>query len=74
MRALLSERPGDTSTLVLREVPEPVPGQRQLRLAVRACGINYPDVLLIEVQDPMRPPPPFAKGLQVAVGGLPRRR
>ena len=66
MKTLLSETPGGPATLVLREVPEPTPGPGQLRIAVRACGINYPDVLLIEDKYQVRPPRPFAPGLEVS--------
>jgi len=66
MKILLSELPGGPSTLVLREVPEPTPGPGQVRIAVRACGINYPDVLLIEDKYQVRLPRPFAPGLEVA--------
>jgi NADPH2:quinone reductase len=66
MKTLLSETPGGPATLVLREVPEPSPGPGQLRIAVRACGINYPDVLLIEDKYQVRPPRPFAPGLEVS--------
>ena len=64
MKTLLSETPGGPATLVLREVPEPTPGPGQLRIAVRACGINYPDVLLIEDKYQVRPPRPFARQRQ----------
>jgi len=66
MKTLLSELPGGPATLVMREVPEPVPGAGQLRIAVRACGINYPDVLLIEDKYQVRLPRPFAPGLEVS--------
>jgi NADPH2:quinone reductase len=48
MRALLSEHTGPSSTLVLREIPEPQPKAGEVRIKVHACGINYPDVLIIE--------------------------
>ena len=48
MRALLSNAAGGPETLVLTDLPDPVPGPGQLLVAVRACAINYPDVLIIE--------------------------
>lgn len=66
MKALLSESPGGPDSLVLREVPEPQPGRGQVRVAVRYCGINYPDVLIIEDKYQMRPPRPFAPGFEVS--------
>jgi len=66
VRALLSEAPGGPETLVLREVPDPVAGPGQLLVRVRACAINYPDVLIIEDRYQFKPPRPFAPGGEVA--------
>lgn len=66
MLTLLSERPGGPDSLVLRELPDPVPGPGEVRVAIRACGINYPDVLIIEDKYQFRPPRPFAPGFEVA--------
>ena len=48
MRALLSHEPGPPETLRLSELPDPTPGPGELLVRVRACAINYPDVLIIE--------------------------
>ncbi|MEY3466250.1 MAG: NADPH:quinone oxidoreductase family protein [Gammaproteobacteria bacterium] len=66
MRALLSVMAGGPETLVLRELPEPSIGVGQVRIAVRNCGINYPDALIIEDKYQFRPPRPFAPGLEVS--------
>ena len=66
MRALLSHDPGPPETLRLSEVPDPAPGPGELLVRVRACAINYPDVLIIEDKYQMRPPRPFAPGGEVA--------
>jgi len=62
MRMLLSKAPGGPETLVLEDVPEPVPGPGELRIAVRAVGVNYPDVLVIEDKYQFKPTRPFAPG------------
>ena len=66
MRSLMSVAPGGPDTLQLLEVPVPEPGTGEVRLAVRACAINYPDTLVIEDKYQMRPPRPFAPGHEVA--------
>lgn len=66
MKALLSEAPGAPDTLVLRDIAEPVPGRGQVRIAVRYCGINYPDVLVIEDKYQFKPPRPFAPGSEMS--------
>ncbi|MEI9928201.1 MAG: NADPH:quinone oxidoreductase family protein [Sphingomonas sp.] len=66
MKALLSKEPGGPDTLALEELADPVPGKGQVLVAVRACAINYPDVLIIEDRYQMRPPRPFAPGGEIA--------
>jgi NADPH:quinone reductase len=66
MRALLSRVPGGPETLELAELPDPAPGPGQVVVAVRACAINYPDVLIIEDKYQFKPPRPFAPGGEIA--------
>ena len=66
MKALMSIAPGGPDSLQLLEVPVPEPGPGEVRLAVRACAINYPDTLVIEDKYQIRPPRPFAPGHEVA--------
>ena len=66
MRALLSEAPGGPEALVLREVADPQPGAGELLVRVRACAINFPDVLIIEDKYQLKPPRPFAPGGEIA--------
>src|SRR5205085_150730 len=48
MKALLSHQPGGPETLRLDDIPAPSPGPNELLVRVRACSINFPDVLIIE--------------------------
>ncbi|MDB5589551.1 NADPH:quinone oxidoreductase family protein [Enterovirga sp.] len=66
MRAILSRIPGGPETLTLEEVEEPTPGPGEVRLAVRAVGINYPDVLIIQDKYQVRPERPFSPGAEAA--------
>jgi NADPH:quinone reductase-like Zn-dependent oxidoreductase len=66
MKALLSRAPGGPETLELAELPDPVPGPGQLLVRVRACAINFPDVLMIEDKYQFRPERPFAPGGEIA--------
>ncbi len=66
MKALMSIAPGGPRSLELREVPDPVPGPGEVRIAVRACAINFPDTLVIEDKYQFKPPRPFAPGMEVA--------
>lgn len=66
MKALTSFRPGPPQSLELATLPDPEPGPGQLRIRVAACGINYPDVLIIEDRYQFRPERPFAPGAEVS--------
>jgi NADPH:quinone reductase len=66
VKALLSHEPGGPETLRLEEVPDPVPGPGELLVRVRACAINFPDVLIIEDKYQLKPPRPFAPGGEFA--------
>ncbi|MGT2514546.1 NADPH:quinone oxidoreductase family protein [Sphingomonas panni] len=66
MRALLSKEPGGPNTLTIGDLADPVAGKGQVVVAVRACAVNYPDVLIIEDKYQFRPQRPFAPGGEVA--------
>jgi NADPH:quinone reductase-like Zn-dependent oxidoreductase len=66
VKALLSATPGGPETLQLTEIADPVPGPGQLLVRVKACAINYPDVLIIEDKYQFKPPRPFAPGGEIA--------
>ncbi len=66
MRALLSKAPGGPEMLALDTLPDPVAGVGQVVVAVKACAINYPDVLIIEDKYQFRPARPFAPGGEIS--------
>jgi len=66
MKALLSRAPGGPETLERADLPDPVAGPGQLLVRVKACAINYPDVLIIEDKYQVRPERPFAPGCEIA--------
>jgi len=66
MKALLSKVVGGPETLVLEEVADPVAGPGQVLVAVKACSVNYPDVLIIEDKYQFKPARPFAPGSEIA--------
>ena len=66
MRALLSKAPGGPETLELTEAADPAAGRGQVVVAVKACSINYPDVLVIEDRYQFKPERPFAPGGEIA--------
>lgn len=66
MRAMLSKAVGGPDTLWLDELPSPQPGPGQALVQVKACGVNYPDVLIIEDKYQFKPQRPFAPGGEVS--------
>ena len=50
MRAVLCEKHGPPETLVVREVDDLTPSKGQVRIAVEACGVNFPDTLIIDTE------------------------
>ncbi|MGB8840092.1 MAG: NADPH:quinone oxidoreductase family protein [Aliidongia sp.] len=66
MKALLSKAPGGPETLVLEECPAPQPGPGEIVLRVKACSVNFPDVLIIQDLYQFKPQRPFAPGSEVA--------
>lgn len=66
MKAVLSKSVGGPETLVLEEVADPVAKAGQVLLAVKACGVNYPDVLIIEDKYQFKPARPFSPGGEVS--------
>ena len=66
MKALLSKAPGPPSSLVIEDLPTPEPGRGEVRIKVAACGINYPDTLIIEDKYQVKPPRPFSPGAEVS--------
>jgi NADPH2:quinone reductase len=66
MRAAISKSPGGPETLVVEDVPEPSPGADEVLVRVRACGVNYPDLLIIQDKYQVRPERPFSPGGEIA--------
>ena len=52
--------------LVLEEIEAPSPGPGEVRLRVRAAGVNFPDVLIISGKYQFKPPFPFSPGMECA--------
>ncbi len=66
MRAALSRTPGGPETLEIGELPTPEPGEGEVRIAIRAAGVNFPDALIIQDLYQFKPDRPFAPGGEVA--------
>jgi len=65
MKAMLCEKFGPPENLVLKNVADLNPLQGQVRIATEACGVNFPDTLIIENKYQFKPDLPFAPGGEV---------
>jgi len=66
MKALMSTKTGGPETLEMLEVDDPKAGKGQVVIDVKACSINYPDVLIIQDLYQFKPERPFAPGGEVS--------
>jgi len=66
MRAVRVHELTGPSALRVDEVPEPTVSAGQVVIDVKACGVNFPDVLLTRGMYQFKPTPPFAPGGEAA--------
>ena len=66
MYAILCKAYGPPESLMLAELASPRPGPGQVVIAVKACGVNFPDALMIQDKYQFKPPLPFTPGGEVA--------
>jgi NADPH2:quinone reductase len=66
MKALRCDEHGPPEKLVVRDVPVPEPGRTEVRIRVKAAGVNFPDTLIIRDLYQFKPPLPFSPGGEAA--------
>src|SRR5207249_11168538 len=66
MKAVLCKAYGPPEKLVYEDTERPPLGPGDVRIRVRAAGVNFPDLLIIENKYQFKPPLPFAPGGEVA--------
>ena len=66
MRAVVCKEYGPPEKLVVEELPSPKAAAGQVVVSVKACGVNFPDTLIIEGKYQFKPPPPFTPGGELA--------
>jgi NADPH2:quinone reductase len=66
MKAVLCKELGPAEKLVVEQVPSPKPAKGQVVVSVKACGVNFPDTLIIQGKYQFKPEPPFSPGGEVA--------
>ena len=66
MRAAVCAEYGPPEVVQIQEIPTPPVGPGEVRVAVQAAAVNFPDVLIAANQYQMSVPPPFAPGSEFA--------
>src|SRR5437868_8746659 len=66
MKAVLCKEYGPPESLVIEDIPSLRPGKGQVVISVKACGVNFPDTLIIQGKYQSKPPFPFIPGSEVA--------
>ncbi|MGA7323661.1 MAG: alcohol dehydrogenase catalytic domain-containing protein [Rhodomicrobium sp.] len=66
MKAVISRAIGGPQTLEFAEVEVPSPKAGEVLVKVAACGVNYPDALIIEDKYQFKPSRPFSPGSEIA--------
>jgi NADPH2:quinone reductase len=66
MHAWLCENPTGVEALQWKELATPEPKQGQVRVAIRAASLNFPDLLIVQNKYQHKPPLPFVPGSEYA--------
>jgi NADPH2:quinone reductase len=66
MRAVLVRAHGPYDSPRVDDIPDPIPGEREVIVEARSIGVNYPDLLVIEGKYQTLPPRPFTPGKEMA--------
>jgi len=66
MKAVVCRQWGGPETLVIEEIALPELRAGEVKIRVRAAGVNFPDVLIIQKKYQLQPQLPFSPGAEVA--------
>lgn len=66
MKAWLCETLGGIGAMKWQELPNPAPKPGEVRVAVRAASLNFPDLLIVEGKYQVKPTLPFVPGAEFA--------
>ena len=66
MKAIVCNAFGPVEELEYKDVPDPQAGKGQVVVEIKACGVNFPDGLIVQGLYQMKPEVPFIPGNEVA--------
>jgi NADPH2:quinone reductase len=67
MKAVVCKAFGPPESLAIDQVASlPTPGKHEVKIAVHAAGLNFPDTLMVAGKYQVKPPFPFSPGMECA--------
>ncbi|MEW7291770.1 NADPH:quinone oxidoreductase family protein [Aquimarina sp. 2304DJ70-9] len=66
MKAIVCKKFGPPSSLSLEDIKNPEPKENEVLVEVKACGVNFPDTLIIQGLYQFKPELPFTPGSDIA--------
>ena len=66
MQAWICNDASGPEALTWQEAPTPDPGSGEVRVAIKAASLNFPDLLIVQGKYQMKPPLPFVPGAEFA--------
>lgn len=66
MRAVVCSELGEAAAITVQEMPSPAMGDAQVRIGVKAAGVDFPDIPMIQGKYQVKLQLPFIPGLEVA--------
>ncbi|MEI2608651.1 MAG: NADPH:quinone oxidoreductase family protein [Candidatus Promineifilaceae bacterium] len=66
MKAIICQQFGPPETVVYTDLPDLTPQAGEVKIRIRACGVNFADTLMIQGQYQVKPPFPFIPGMEIA--------
>ncbi|NQU71951.1 MAG: NADPH:quinone oxidoreductase family protein [Rhodospirillales bacterium] len=66
MRAVVISDTENRESVEIRDINDPIPGDDDVLVDVKACGVNFTDLLSLDGKYQNNPPPPFTPGKDAA--------
>jgi len=66
MQAWICNELSGPDALTWQDTPTPEPGPGEVRVAIKAASLNFPDLLIVQGKYQMKPPLPFVPGAEFA--------
>ena len=66
MKAIICKNYGDIDELEFLDVDTPDCKDNEVLISVAACGVNFPDTLIVQGKYQFKPNPPFSPGGEVS--------